>query len=139
MVGQRDAGELGHGAAAQRDPPLDEPRDTGQLAGLGEVEQVAAVRAVPQDPDDPALPPVRQPLEVCREHPAVERIAFAVNEIGVGDAGQVRDRRPHVHKPGMFVAVADAADASAASTSGARDWITSSEPCSPWWPPSSGK
>ena len=87
MVGQGDARELGHSPAAQRNAVVDEPRDPGQLAGLGQVQQVATVRPIPQDADHLGL---RQGLtaQVCRQCAPVEPVAVGVPQVGIGDTSQ---------------------------------------------------
>ena len=68
---------------------------------------------------------------------AVERLAVGVGEGRLGHSGQHRERGTDVDQPGVVVHEAGAATPAPLSTSGARDWITSSEPCSPMWPPAS--
>ncbi len=100
MVGQRDARELRDRAAAQRRTPLQQAGQAGQLAGLGQVQQVAGGGAVPEDADDVPGPVAG---EVRRERAAVERVPVGVGQGRLGHAGQDGERRPDVDQAGVVV------------------------------------
>ena len=108
MVGQRHARELRDRPAPQRDAPLDQPRDRGQLARLGEVEQVTAVGTVPEDPDDRLRGDAG--VEVCVEHLTVERRTRRVAQVVPRDAGQGGQGRSDVDEVRVVVEVAAPGD-----------------------------
>ena len=103
MVGQGDAGELGHGAAAQGQPAVDQPAHAGQLPGLGQVQQVPAVAAVPEDADHPAAGRPVPLQQVRRERGTVQRGTVSVVQPLLGHAGQRREGGADVDEAGVGV------------------------------------
>ena len=130
--------ELRDGAAPQGQAPLDQPRDARQLAGLREVQQVAAVGPVPQHADHVTAGAGR--LEVLAQHPAVERLARR-RRPGPSPGRPARNARvgPTSTRRACASTYPRRGTPAPLRMSGARDWMTSRLPCSPTWPPSSGK
>ncbi|MEZ5091986.1 hypothetical protein [Nocardioides sp.] len=106
---------LGNSATApprSASPSLDQPCDSGELAGLREVQHLAAVAAVPEDADHVGAR--RRGVVPLRARPPVECGTVGVPQPLQRYAGQVRQRRPHVDQPGVVVDVTQPLHARAA-------------------------
>ena len=75
----------------------------GQLPGLGQVQQVPAVAAVPEDADHPAAARAVLLQQVRRERGTVQRGTVSVVQALLGHAGQRREGGADVDETGVGV------------------------------------